>query len=82
MSRENRSPKFLRRTGAIMIAVVLGLGIGASKIPDLLRPPVTTYVATLPLSHGVDGIAAGSPVEVGGLPQGRVILINDRIYRI
>ncbi|MAD77881.1 MAG: hypothetical protein CMJ51_00745 [Planctomycetaceae bacterium] len=79
MSRENRSPKFLRRTGAIMIAVVLGLGVGASKIPDLLRPAQTTYVATLPLSHGASGIAAGSSVEIGGLPQGRVILIKDQI---
>lgn len=77
MSRRKPSPKSLRITGAIVIAAVLGLGVGAAKIPDLLRSPVTTWVATLPVSTGADGIAAGSLVQFGGLPQGRVILVKE-----
>ena len=79
MSREKRSPKFLRLTGAIVIAAVLGLGIGVSKLPDLFRSPVTTWVATMPVSVGADGIAAGCLVQVGGLPQGQVIRVEESL---
>ena len=79
MSREKPSPKSLRITGAIVIAAVLGLGVGTARIPDLLRSPVTTWVATLPVSAGADGIAAGSLVQFGGLPKGRVILVKEQI---
>lgn len=79
MSREPRSARTLRLTGAAVILSVLGLGYGASWIPQLLRPPTTQWTATLPVAAGADGMAPGSLVQVGGFAMGKVISVADRI---
>ncbi|MEE2971964.1 MAG: hypothetical protein VX672_02475, partial [Planctomycetota bacterium] len=78
MSREPRSARTLRLTGALVLGSVLGLGYGASRIPKLLRPPTNLWTATLPISTGADGMAPGSLVQVVGFAMGEVTSVVDR----
>ena len=77
MSAEAPTSKQLRRLGAVVIALIIGLGYTASKIPEWLRPDSLKWAVTIPVTNGADGIAIGSAVLLGGIPQGRVTKIRD-----
>ena len=77
MSAEAPTSRQLRRLGAVVIILIFGLGFAVSKIPELLRPESLTWVVTVPVRDGADGIKIGSQVLVGGIKQGRVISVSD-----
>ena len=77
MSAEAPTPRQLRRLGAVVILLILGAGFALSKLPELLRPESQTWIATVPLRDGADGLQVGSRVLVGGIQRGQVIGVQQ-----
>ncbi|MEC8321792.1 MAG: hypothetical protein VX012_10320 [Planctomycetota bacterium] len=77
MSRHAPTPGQLRRLGALVLLSVLGLGFVAIRLPRWLAAPTTPYAVAIPVVDGADGLAAGSPVFLGGIQLGEVEGISE-----
>ena len=77
MSAEAPTSTQLRRLGAVVILLIIGIGYVVSWIPDWLRPESETWAVTVPVRDGAGGLEVGSRVLVGGMPRGRVVDVGD-----
>ena len=59
------------------IALFAFVGITLAKLN--LFEKVTTYVVVFNVQDGISGLSEGSPVQIGGLPRGRVVAITTTL---
>ena len=62
MSRLDPSPRLLQALGLATLVLVFGLGLLASTIPGLQKPPMTEWTATIPREDGARGLEVGGAV--------------------
>jgi hypothetical protein len=76
MAAKKRTPKELQTAGAIVVAVVALAAWGLTWLPTLFAQKTTEYSASIPLSTGARGLAAGGPVLYGGAPRGKITSVR------
>ena len=76
MSSNHTDHRNLQATGLLTLAVFVIVGFGLTLLPGLFTPKQVAYICRIPLGTGVGGLEKGSSVLVGGLPRGKVTLIE------
>lgn len=76
MSSNHPDHRNLQATGLLTLAVFAIVGFGLTLLPGLWMPKQLAYICRIPLGTGVGGLETGSSVLVGGLPRGKVTLIE------
>lgn len=77
MSRQEVRPGMLQLLGLATLVAVAGLGMLAASIPGWRAPEMTEWTATIPRQQGARGLEPGGHVLIGGLPQGRILSVDD-----
>ncbi len=61
--------------GAIVVATIAIVFLGAITIPKLFGPPMNDVTVEFPFSQGVDGIGENTPIFLAGLEIGHVVAV-------
>jgi hypothetical protein len=64
------------RLGVVVVGAIGALFALITQVPTIFGPKMVTVTARLPLSSGIQGLAAGSPIEMAGIVIGSVSNIS------